>query len=102
MKKYYNIEGMIRSGYKLSRDYETLDFSYAKFSDDTMQALAKSRSIKQNHTPNLCSKMPALENDEGPICSDANTMSRLRVQQSPDRIDLSKRNRLHESSSMQP
>ena len=47
MKKYYNIEGMIRSGYKLSRDYETLDFSYARFGDDAVQALAKSRSVKQ-------------------------------------------------------
>ena len=47
MKKYYNIEGMIRSGYKLSRDYETLDFSYARFGDDAVRAFAKSRSIKQ-------------------------------------------------------
>ena len=32
-KKFYNIEGMIRNGFKLSRDYETLDFSYASFTD---------------------------------------------------------------------
>ena len=47
MKKYYNIEGMIRNGFKLSRDYHSLDFSYAKISDDAMLALAKSRSVKQ-------------------------------------------------------
>ena len=47
MKKFYNIEGMIRNGFKLSRDYETLDFSYATFSDAAAESLAKSRSIKQ-------------------------------------------------------
>ena len=47
VKKYYNIEGMIRNGFKLSRDYHSLDFSYAKISDDAMLALAKSRSVKQ-------------------------------------------------------
>ena len=47
MKKFYNIEGMIRNGFKLSRDYETLDFSYASFTDAAAESLAKSRSIKQ-------------------------------------------------------
>ena len=28
--KYYNIEGTIRNGFKLSGDYETLDFSFVK------------------------------------------------------------------------
>ena len=47
MKKFYNIEGMIRNGFKLSRDYETLDFSFANFSDAAAESLAKARSIKQ-------------------------------------------------------
>ncbi len=47
VKKFYNIEGLIQSGFKLSRDYETLDFTYAKFGDDAVQEMAKSRSIKQ-------------------------------------------------------
>ena len=47
MKKFYNIEGMIRNGFKLSRDYETLDFSFENFSDAAAESLAKARSIKQ-------------------------------------------------------
>ena len=47
VKKFYNIEGMIRNGFKLSRDYETLDFSFAKFGDAAAESLAKARSIKQ-------------------------------------------------------
>jgi hypothetical protein len=45
--RYYNIEGTIRSGFKLSRDYETLDFSFIKLNDDGVRALVGSRSIKQ-------------------------------------------------------
>ena len=47
MKKFYNIEGIIRNGFKLSRDYEILDFNFVKLGDSGVQALAKSRSIKQ-------------------------------------------------------
>ena len=32
-KRYYNIEGTIRSGFKLSGDYETQDFSFIKLGD---------------------------------------------------------------------
>ena len=45
--RYYNIEGTIRSGFKLSRDYETLDFSFIKMNYDGVRALVGSRSIKQ-------------------------------------------------------
>ena len=45
--KYYNIEGTIRNGFKLSGDYETLDFSFIKLSDNGVKALVNSRSIKQ-------------------------------------------------------
>ena len=38
--KYYNIEGIIRNGFKLSGDYETLDFSFIKLGDDGVRALA--------------------------------------------------------------
>ena len=47
VKKFYSIEGMIRNGFKLSRDYETLDFSFANFGDAAAESLAKARSIKQ-------------------------------------------------------
>jgi len=47
VRKFYNIEGMIRNGFKLSRDYETLDFSFANFSDAAAESFAKARSIKQ-------------------------------------------------------
>ena len=46
-KRFYNIEGTIRSGFKLSGDYETLDFSFTKLSDSGVNALVGSRSIKQ-------------------------------------------------------
>ena len=45
--KYYNIEGTIRNGFKLSGDYETLDFSFIKINDNGVKALVRSRSIKQ-------------------------------------------------------
>lgn len=45
--KYYNIEGTIRNGFKLSRDFHTLDFSFSKLGDSGVQALAKSKSIRQ-------------------------------------------------------
>jgi hypothetical protein len=47
VKKFYNIEGLIRSGFQLSRDYQTLDFTYARFGDAAVQEMVKSRSIKQ-------------------------------------------------------
>ena len=47
LKKFYNIEGIIRNGYKLSRDYHTLDFYFTKLGDAGVQAFAKSRSIKE-------------------------------------------------------
>ncbi|MCH8156168.1 MAG: hypothetical protein IID18_00185, partial [Nitrospinae bacterium] len=46
-KRYYNIEGKIRNGFKLSRDYEVLDFNFVKLGDDGVKALAGSRSVKQ-------------------------------------------------------
>ena len=45
--RYYNIEGTIRNGFKLSRDYETLDFNFIKLGDEGVKAFAKSRSVKQ-------------------------------------------------------
>ena len=45
--RYYNIEGTIRSGFKLSGDYETLDFSFIKLGDNGVNALVGTRSIKQ-------------------------------------------------------
>ena len=45
--RYYNIEGTIRNGFKLSGDYETLDFSFIKLNDNGVKALVGSRSIKQ-------------------------------------------------------
>ena len=47
LKKFYNIEGIIRSGFKLSRDYHTLDFYFVKLGDAGVQALAKSKSIRE-------------------------------------------------------
>ena len=44
--KFYNIEGTIRNGFKLSGDYETLDFSFVKINDNGVKALVGSRSIK--------------------------------------------------------
>ena len=46
IKKYYNIEGVIRNGFKLSRNYETLDFNFIKLGDPGVAALCRSRSIK--------------------------------------------------------
>ena len=42
-KKFYNIEGIIRNGFKLSRNYEALDFNFTKLGDAGVAALAKSR-----------------------------------------------------------
>ena len=47
MKKFYNIEGIIRNGFKLSRDYEILDFNFIKLGDSGVQALSKSKSVRQ-------------------------------------------------------
>ncbi len=46
-RKFYNIEGIIRNGFKLSRNYETLDFNFIKLGDAGVAALAKSRSIRR-------------------------------------------------------
>ena len=47
VKKYYNIEGTIRSGFNLSRNYENLDFNFIKLGDEGVVALSTARSIKQ-------------------------------------------------------
>ena len=49
MKKFYNIEGIIRNGFNLSRDYGILDFNFVKLGDAGVQALAKSKTIKEYH-----------------------------------------------------
>ena len=46
-KKFYNIEGLIRNGFKLSRNYQALDFHFTKLGDAGVTALAKSRSVRQ-------------------------------------------------------
>ena len=51
VKKFYNIEGMIRNGFKLSRDYETLDFSFANFSDAAAESLSKHKGEINDEDP---------------------------------------------------
>jgi hypothetical protein len=46
-KKFYNIEGIIRNGFKLSRNYDTLDFNFTKLGDAGVAALAKSKSVRR-------------------------------------------------------
>ena len=46
-KKFYNIEGLIRNGFKLSRNYEALDFNFTKLGDAGVAALAKSKSVRR-------------------------------------------------------
>ena len=46
-KKFYNIEGLIRNGFKLSQDYEVLDFNFTKLGDAGVIALTKSKSLRQ-------------------------------------------------------
>ena len=72
-------------------------------SNDQTNQKTKSRSIKQNHTPDSCSKMPALENDARPICWDACMPSRLEIrhQRSPGRSCSRWRNWVNPSFSTQ-
>ena len=46
-KKFYNIEGLIRNGFKLSRNYQALDFHFTKLGDAGVAVFAKSRSVRQ-------------------------------------------------------
>ena len=51
MKKFYNIEGIIRNGFKLSRDYEILDFNFTKLGDSGVKAFVKSVMSGQTGAP---------------------------------------------------
>ncbi|MCH7498442.1 MAG: hypothetical protein IH886_00270, partial [Nitrospinae bacterium] len=46
-KKFYNIEGIIRNGFKLSLNYETLDFNFTKLGDAGVITLAQSKSVRR-------------------------------------------------------
>ena len=48
--KFYNIEGIIRNGFKLSHDYEILDFTFTKLGNPGVAALCVS-STTRRHLP---------------------------------------------------
>ena len=73
--KYYNIEGTIRNGFKLSGDYETLDFSFIKLNDIGVRALVGSKSIKQLKRLTVSSNK--LTSDSGSAIAESNYLSNL-------------------------